>query len=67
MKEKTGKEGEKIYLYVIPNELANYSADEIGKRVVKEIKIFAVNDKNKYDPQQKAGKTKSGKPAIYIE
>ena len=67
VKEKTGKEGNKIYLYVIPNELANYSADEIGKRVVKEIKIFAVNDKNKYDPQQKAGKTKSGKPAIYIE
>jgi leucyl-tRNA synthetase len=59
--------GEKIYVYVLPQELKNYSALEIGKRVGKEVFVFAVNDKNKYDPQGKAGKAKPGKPAIYVE
>ncbi len=67
IKQKTGKEGEKIYLYVIPNELGNYNPDEIAKRTGKEIKIFAVNDKEKYDPEGKSSKTKPGKPAIFIE
>jgi len=67
IKEKTGKEGSKIYLYVIPNELGNYDAEAIAKRTGKEIKIFAVNDKKKYDPEGKAGKTKPGKPGIFIE
>ncbi len=67
IKEKTGKEGEKIYLYVIPNELASYDEEAIAKRVGKEVKVFAVNDKAKYDPQAKASKTKPGKPGIYVE
>ena len=67
IKQKTGKEGSKIYLYVIPNELGNYNPDSIAKRTGKEIKIFAVNDKAKYDPEGKAGKAKPGKPAIFIE
>ncbi|MEK6885583.1 MAG: class I tRNA ligase family protein [Nanoarchaeota archaeon] len=66
IKEKTGKEGNKIYLYVIPNELGNYSADAIAKRTGKEVQIFAVNDKNKYDPEGKSSKAKPGKPGIFI-
>ena len=66
IKEKTGKEGKSIYLYVIPNELANYNAEAITKRTGKEIKIFAVNDKEKYDPEGKASKAKPGKPGIYV-
>jgi leucyl-tRNA synthetase len=67
IKEKTGKEGNKVYLYVMPFELASYNAEAIAKRVVKELKVFAVNDKAKYDPEGKAGKAKPGKPAIFIE
>lgn len=59
--------GEKIYVYVLPNELEFYSAEEISKRVGKEVKVFAVNDKNKYDPQGKAGKVKPGRPGIFVE
>jgi leucyl-tRNA synthetase len=32
-----------------------------------DVTIYAVNDKEKYDPQGKASKAKPGKPAIYLE
>src|SRR3989338_7151412 len=67
IKEKQGKDAEKVYLYVIPNELANYNIEILEKRIGKQIKVFSVNDKNKYDPENKAGKAKPGRPAIYIE
>jgi leucyl-tRNA synthetase len=67
IKEKTGKEGNKIYLYIMPFELASYNAEAIAKRTGKEIKVFAVNDKAKYDPEQKSSKAKPGKPGIFVE
>ncbi|MBI2451768.1 class I tRNA ligase family protein [Candidatus Pacearchaeota archaeon] len=67
MKEKQGKEGEKIYLYVLPQEKELYDAKDIGSKTGKEVKIFAVNDKSKYDPQGKAQKSRAGKPAIFVE
>jgi leucyl-tRNA synthetase len=67
VKEKLGREGEKVYLYVIPNELANYNSDTLSKRIGKEIKVYAVNDKKKYDPEGKASKAKPGKPGIFVE
>jgi len=67
IKEKTGKDGEKIYLYVMPFELAGFNAGAVSKRVGKEVKIFAVNDKNKYDPEGKSSKAKPGKPGIFVE
>jgi leucyl-tRNA synthetase len=67
IKEKQGLEGKKVYLYVIPNELDNYNSEILTKRVGKEVNVYAVNDKKKYDPQGKSGKTKPGKPGIYIE
>jgi hypothetical protein len=39
----------------------------IEKRTNLVVQIFAVNDKNKYDPENKAGKSKPGKPALYLE
>lgn len=66
VKSKGGK-AERVYLYVLPNELENFNIQSIEKRVGLETKIFAVNDKAKYDPTEKAGKAKPGKPAIYIE
>lgn len=67
IKEKEGKDAGKIYLYVIPNELENYNSELLSRRVGREVILYAVNDKTKYDPQGKASKAKQGKPGIYIE
>jgi len=65
--ERQGKNAEKIYLYVIPNEISNYNTDILSKRLNKKVIVFAVNDKKKYDPESKSGKAKPGKPGIYVE
>ncbi|MEK6807956.1 MAG: class I tRNA ligase family protein, partial [Nanoarchaeota archaeon] len=59
----------KICIYAIPNELESYkSAEEFySQEFSAEVKAFAVNDKNKYDPEGKASKAKPGKPGIYLE
>jgi len=59
----------KVFIYTIPNEKEIYLdfSELIKKRTNLDIQIFAVNDKNKYDPKNKAGKTKQGKPALYLE
>ena len=67
IKEKQGKEANKIYLYVLPQEAVKYNKEEIERRIKKEITIYKVNDKNKYDPQGKSSKAKPGKPGIYVE
>ncbi len=67
VKEKSGKEANMVYLYVIPNELVNFDSEVLTRRVGKDVKVFAVNDKKKYDPEGKAGKAKPGKPGIYVE
>ncbi|MDD4983347.1 MAG: leucine--tRNA ligase [Candidatus ainarchaeum sp.] len=67
--EKQGVKKTKAYIYVLPNELNLYneSIDLIKKKTNLEITVFAVNDKSKYDPESKSGKTKPGKPAIHLE
>ena len=67
IKEKQGKVGEKVFLYVIPKELENYNSAELSKRIGLEVKVFAVNDAKKYDPENKSVKAKLGRPSIYIE
>ena len=67
LKDKENKEAEKIYLYATPNEINNYSAEDLKKRLNKQVFVFAVNDKKKYDPEGKSSKAKPGKPGIYIE
>ncbi len=67
IKEKSGKEPNKVYLYILPNELAYYDSGIIGQRLQKETYVSAVNDKKKYDPQNKAGKARPGRPAVYVE
>lgn len=67
VKEKSGREAEEVFLYVLPQELNKYDPKVIGKKVGKEVRVFAVNDKNKYDPQQKSSKVKPGRPGIYVE
>ena len=59
----------KAYIYVLPNEKKFYieSLELIRKKTMLEIKIYAVNDKNKYDPESKSKKVKPGRPGIYLE
>jgi leucyl-tRNA synthetase len=67
LKEKNNKEASKVYVYVMPNELESYNEDVLTKRASKPVKVFAVNDKNKYDPEGKSSKAKPGKPGIFVE
>lgn len=68
IKGKGGKIS-KVFVYVLPNEKDGYmeNIDAIKKSIEMDVTIFAVNDKQKYDPQGKASKAKPGKPAIYLE
>jgi leucyl-tRNA synthetase len=69
VKEKQGKDIKIAYLYSIPSELLTYkeSIELLKKKTEIDIKLFAVNDKNKYDPENKAPKAKPGKPGIFVE
>ena len=60
----------RTYIYTIPKELNLFQENlEMLKNKTnsKLLKIFVVNDKSKYDPQNKAMKAKPSKPAIYLE
>jgi len=59
----------KVCLYTIPadTDLFNQSKDFLENEFGLKIEIYAVNDPKKYDPQDRAKRTKKGKPAIYVE
>lgn len=59
----------KVYLYTIPKEKEIFSENKnmLEKKIDLEFSIYAVNDKNIYDPQGKSKKAKPGKPAIFLE
>ncbi len=60
LKKTFGKEKSKVYVYVLPNEFELY-------KDIKNVQVFAVNDKSKYDPKNKSNKAKPGRPGIYLE
>ncbi|MFH1238261.1 MAG: leucine--tRNA ligase [archaeon] len=64
--EKVGG-GNVVYIYVMPFELGKVDVEKIEKAVGKRVKVFAVNDSKKHDPQNKAKKAKPGKVGIYLE
>ncbi len=55
----------KVYVYVLPFELGKLDSSLICKNTGFEVKIYSVNDNNKYDPENKAKKAKPGMPSIY--
>lgn len=63
------KEAKEIFLYVLPNEVNLYkdSEDFFSKEFNAKVKVYAVNDKNKFDPEGKSKKAKPGKPGIFIK
>lgn len=70
IKEMTNITKPNTYIYCIPPELPIIKRNEemiltlSGSKV---LSSFAVNDKNKVDPQNKSNRAKPGKPAIYLE
>ncbi len=69
IKEKQNKQAEKAHIYVLPQEKQVYESEikKIKKKTNLNIEIYAVNNKNKYDPEKKSSKVKPEKPAIFIE
>ncbi len=67
--EKENRKPEKGFIYVLPDKKEIFSEEikNIEKRTKLKIKIFAVNDKEKYDPENKSKKVKPEKPGIYLE
>ncbi len=57
----------KVYLYVMPFEIQKINEKTLQKELGKEIKVFAVNDSEKFDPENKSKKALPGKPGIYLE
>ena len=68
IKKKEKKEIKKVFVYVLPNEKEIFQDEShlIKKRTNLEIEIYAVDDKNKYDPQGKSKKTKPGKVGLKV-
>ena len=69
IKESKNKDIKKVFVYVLPNEKDIFESEKelIEKKTNLEINIFAVNDKNKYDPEDKAKRAKFNRPAIFLE
>jgi len=63
------KKSKKVFVYTLPNEKQIYqeNINEIKKRTSIDIEVYAVNDKDKYDPENKSKKVKPGRPGIYLE
>ncbi|MBS3139237.1 leucine--tRNA ligase, partial [Candidatus Woesearchaeota archaeon] len=68
IREKQGKEPQKAYLYVIPPELKLYKEAEgkLKNSLNVAVEVFANNNHDKHDPENKAVKAKFGKPGIYV-
>ena len=63
------KKSKKVFVYTLPNEKQIYqeNSGEIKKRTGVDVEVYAVNDKKKYDPENKSKKVKPGRPGIYLE
>ncbi|MDP2947442.1 MAG: class I tRNA ligase family protein [Nanoarchaeota archaeon] len=64
---KSEKSPTKIFVYIMPFEIGKLDEKLISENFDAELKIFAVNDKDKYDPENKSKKAKPGKAGIYLE
>jgi len=69
VKEKQNKQPKKVFIYTLPKEKQIYEdeIETIKKKINLGVFVFAVNDKNKYDPTNKSKNSKPEKPALYLE
>lgn len=60
-----------LHLYFVTDKELDYFTESKNylKNLFKfkKLEVYKVSDKNKYDPQQKASRSKYGKPAIFLE
>jgi leucyl-tRNA synthetase len=66
LREK-GQTFSKIFIYVMPFEIGRVDSKKIGKILNKEIQIYSVTDSKKFDPEEKAKKSRPGMPGFYVE
>jgi leucyl-tRNA synthetase len=57
---------EKIYIYVMPFEINQIKKDKIEKALGRPTEIFAVNNPEKFDPENRAKKAIPGRPGVYL-
>jgi leucyl-tRNA synthetase len=69
LKEREKKDATRVYLYVLPQEKKYYLElkEAMSRKLGMSVEVFAVNDKEKYDPSSKASKAKPERPSIYLE
>jgi leucyl-tRNA synthetase len=67
IKDRKNSSPTKIYIYTIPSEKIIYDEKQLSKKFSLSVKVFASNDINIFDPENKAKKAKPNKPGIYIE
>jgi len=69
IKEITGMTNPKAYVYTIPSEfkLIEFNREFISNMSGSVVFPFSVDDKDKYDPENKSKKVKPGRPGIYLE
>ncbi len=65
--EEKGKSLSKVYLYVMPFEKEKVDKEKISEEIGKEVFIFATNDKDKIDPENKSKKARPGMPGVWFE
>jgi leucyl-tRNA synthetase len=65
--EARGTIVKKVYMYVVPFEIARINKSKISKRIGKELEIFSVKGDKIYDPENKSKKAIPGIPALYFE
>ena len=58
---------EKVFVYVLPNEKEIYGIKLIKEKLKRDVQVFSVSDKKKYDPSGISKKAKFNRPAIYLE
>jgi leucyl-tRNA synthetase len=56
-----------VYIYVMPFEINKINLEKISESIGKIVEVWAVNCKEKIDPENKAKKAKPGKPSFYFE
>jgi len=64
---KVEKDVSKVYVYAMPFEIGLIDVKGLEKASKSKVKVFAVNDNGKFDPEKKARKSKPGRPSIYLE
>jgi len=68
---KLSNKNKNLYLYVVSEKellFVQEAIDFLKKELdFEKVKVFAIYDKEKYDPENKAKRAKFGKPGIYVE